>query len=111
MIEIERLNDGVHVVCPYLRVVVGVARFIGRTVTSHIHCDESVIVGKGRVHLPAPLKRALRDTMNEDDWTAVWVSGLDNMQLNAATACDLVGLRRRSSSRRPADSTLAIRSA
>jgi len=34
--------------------------------------------------------------MNEDDWTAVWVSGLDNMQLNAATACDLVSLHRRS---------------
>jgi hypothetical protein len=60
--------------------------------TPKIHCDKSVVIGQIRVHLPAPCKPALRNTMNEQDGTTAWIASLNKVELYATAACDSVVL-------------------
>jgi hypothetical protein len=76
MIQVEGLDDGIDIVRPQFGVIIGVARLVGETMTSHIKRYKSMRFPEARVHLAIPTERALRDTVDEYDRATLWVPGL-----------------------------------
>src|SRR5262245_1347760 len=92
MIEIERLDHGMQVIRPESRICVAVTRLVGETVSAQINRDQPECICQVGIHLPAPRQPALREAVNENDWTSLRGTGLPDMKSNAATAADQVRL-------------------
>src|SRR5436190_8384240 len=88
LIEVERVDDRVDVRGPQRRIVVSVARLLRATMPPQVEYDQPMILGQARAQLPAPLQATLRRAVDEHDRTTLRVPRLDNVELDAATACD-----------------------
>src|SRR5262245_43061131 len=49
-----------------------------------------MVFGEFRIQLTAPAETALRETVNEEDRRALWVSGLEYVHTRAAATADIV---------------------
>jgi len=70
----------VEVIRPQSRIVVALARLVGKTMTAQVQRDETVIIGKVRVELSAPREPALRKAMDEQNRAACRVARLDQVE-------------------------------
>jgi hypothetical protein len=61
-------------------------------VTPHVHRNQPIVAGQIRVELTAPAEGALRETVDKENWLAVGVSCLDEVELAASAAGDEVVL-------------------
>src|SRR5580765_5286220 len=81
-----------QVVSPQLGVRVRSARLVRESMPPQIHRHEATAARQFRIHLSGPGERALRDAMDEYNWTSLGVAHFSDVQLNASSASDHMAL-------------------
>ena len=95
-VEAQLVDDRREVVGPerVVRVVLGLERRLGHAVAAQVVGDKPELVGQRALVLLGPAQMVLRPAVDEQDRRPVGLAPLTNVQPQAATAPDRVGLPR-----------------